>query len=572
VALMDKIWKLKDMPIAEDVDQLSKAININPNLASLLLQRGVTDFEQAKKFFRLSLDHLHDPFLMKDMDIAVERLSRALDNKESILIYGDYDVDGTTSVATMISFLRNYSDNLEFYIPDRYSEGYGVSEEGIKWAIEHKVDLIISLDCGIKAFKTVALAKDNNIDFIICDHHTPDDTLPEATAVLDPKRTDCNYPFKELSGCGVGFKLLQGLVKHKDWDEAELWPLLDMVAVSIAADIVPITGENRVLCYFGLKKLEKEPRAGLAALIKVGNLQKPLTVTRVVFGIAPRINAAGRIEHANAAVELLLSQDEEEADILAGQVNIKNEYRRETELEIVTEAIAMIDDEKEDKKSTVLFKEDWHKGVIGIVASKCIEHFHRPTIILTKSNGKATGSARSVRGFDIHEAIGACSELLEQFGGHKYAAGLTLKVENVEPFKKMFEEVVGKTITEEQLIPTVIIDEEINLSIISESFLNIIDQMEPFGPGNMKPVFVSRNLKALNTKLLKDLHLKMSVLDEEDGVVIDAIGFNMPDYYEILKSKPSFDLAYTIEENNFRGKSSIQLHIKDIKFVENYTA
>ena len=569
---MDKIWKLKDMPIAEDVDQLSKAININPNLASLLLQRGVTDFEQAKKFFRLSLDHLHDPFLMKDMDIAVERLSRALDNKESILIYGDYDVDGTTSVATMISFLRNYSDNLEFYIPDRYSEGYGVSEEGIKWAIEHKVDLIISLDCGIKAFKTVALAKDNNIDFIICDHHTPDDTLPEATAVLDPKRTDCNYPFKELSGCGVGFKLLQGLVKHKDWDEAELWPLLDMVAVSIAADIVPITGENRVLCYFGLKKLEKEPRAGLAALIKVGNLQKPLTVTRVVFGIAPRINAAGRIEHANAAVELLLSQDEEEADILAGQVNIKNEYRRETELEIVTEAIAMIDDEKEDKKSTVLFKEDWHKGVIGIVASKCIEHFHRPTIILTKSNGKATGSARSVRGFDIHEAIGACSELLEQFGGHKYAAGLTLKVENVEPFKKMFEEVVGKTITEEQLIPTVIIDEEINLSIISESFLNIIDQMEPFGPGNMKPVFVSRNLKALNTKLLKDLHLKMSVLDEEDGVVIDAIGFNMPDYYEILKSKPSFDLAYTIEENNFRGKSSIQLHIKDIKFVENYTA
>ena len=569
---MNKTWKLKDLPVTEDIDRLSKAININPNLASLLIQRGITDFDQAKTFFRLSLDHLHDPFEMKDMDIAVERLSKAIDTNENILIYGDYDVDGTTSVATMISFLRNHGENLEFYVPDRYSEGYGVSVEGIKWAIKHNIDLIISLDCGIKAFETVALAKANGIDFIICDHHTPDNTLPDAIAVLDPKRTDCNYPFKELSGCGVGFKLLQGLVKHKEWDEAELWPLLDMVAVSIAADIVPITGENRVLCYFGLKKLEQEPRPGLAALIKVGNMKKPLTVTRVVFGIAPRINAAGRIEHANTAVELLLSQDAEEADVLAGQVNIKNEYRRETELEIVNEAIAMIDAEKKEKKSTVLYKVDWHKGVIGIVASKCIEHFYRPTIILTESNGKATGSARSVRGFDIHEAIAACSELLEQFGGHKYAAGLTLKTENVEAFKKKFEEVVSMSITEEQLVPTVIIDEELDINTISASFLNIIDQMEPFGPGNMKPVFVSRNLKAVNSKLLKDLHLKMGVVNEEDGVVIDAIGFNMPDYYEILKTNPSFDLAYTIEENNFRGNSSIQLHIKDIKFAENTTA
>ena len=569
---MDKIWKLKNIPASADVDRLSKAININPNLASLLVQREVTDYDQAQEFFRLSLNHLHDPFLMKDMNIAVKRLSDALDNNESILIYGDYDVDGTTSVATMISYLRNHTENIDFYIPDRNSEGYGVSIDGINWAIEHKVNLIISLDCGIKAFETVALAKENNIDFIICDHHTPSDSLPEATAVLDPKRSDCNYPYKELSGCGVGFKLLQALVKYKDWEDSELWPLLDLVAVSIAADIVPITGENRVLCYFGLKKLEKDPRPGLEALIKVGNLQTPLTVTRVVFGIAPRINAAGRIEHANGAVDLLLSQDMEEANILAGHVNIKNEYRKETELEIVNEAIAIIDKEKEGKKSTVLFKADWHKGVIGIVASKCIEHFYRPTIILTESNGKATGSARSVRGFDVHEAIGACSELLEQFGGHKYAAGLTLKTENVEAFKAKFEEVVSNSITDEQLLPTVIIDEEIDINIISESFLNIIDQMEPFGPGNMKPVFVSRNLKAINPKLLKDLHLKMSVLDEEDGVVIDAIGFNIPDYYEILKSKPSFDLAYTIEENNFRGKSSIQLHIKDIKFAENITA
>jgi single-stranded-DNA-specific exonuclease len=565
---MEKNWKILATPTADDVNDLAKAININPYLATLLIQRGISDYRLAEKFFRLSLDHLHDPFLMQDMDVAVERLAKAIKSEEKILIYGDYDVDGTTSVTMMVSFLKAYSEHLDFYIPDRYSEGYGVSMDGINWAINHGITLIISLDCGIKAHKTVEFAASNGIDFIICDHHTPAETLPVAIAVLDPKRSDCTYPFKELSGCGVGFKLLQGLTKFKQLDEAQLWPLLDLVAVSTAADIVPITGENRVLCFFGLKVLNKSPRPGLAALIEVGNLQKPLTVTRTVFGIAPRINAAGRIAHAHGAVELLLSKDYEEARYMAGQVNSKNEIRKETELEIVKEAIEMIDAETTVKNSTVLFKADWHKGVIGIVASKCIEHFHRPTIILTQSNGKASGSARSVRGFDIHEAIVACSELLEQFGGHKYAAGLTLKLENVEAFQQMFEQVVSATITEEQLVPTVTIDEEIELSIISASYLSVIDQMEPFGPGNLKPVFVSRHLKANKIKLLKELHLKMSVFNEDDGVVIDAIGFNMPEYREKLAGNPYFDMAYTIEENNFRGRTSIQLHIKDIKFLD----
>ncbi|MEN8248715.1 MAG: single-stranded-DNA-specific exonuclease RecJ [Bacteroidota bacterium] len=565
--MKQKNWKILNKPSIKEVEKLAKAINVNPQLATLLIQRGIKDFGQAEKFFRITMDQLHDPYLMKDMDVAVDRLNTAIENKEKILIYGDYDVDGTTSVAMMIRFLQNYTSNTDFYIPDRYSEGYGVSEEGIQWAIEKEIDLIVSLDCGIKAHKTIQIAKDNGIDFIVCDHHNPDETLPPAVAVLDPKREDCDYPYKELSGCGVGFKLLQGLTDQNKWDNKDLWPLIDLVAVSIAADIVPITGENRVLCSFGIKKLEEDPIPGFKALIEIGNLKTPLTVTGIVFGIAPRINAAGRIDHAHGAVDLLLSKDPEEAQILAGQVNTKNEIRRETEQTIIEEALKMIEQEPDEKKSTVLYKEDWHKGVIGIVASKCIEHFHRPTIILTQSNGKVTGSARSVKGFDIHKAIVACGELLEQFGGHKYAAGLSLKPENVEPFKQKFEEVVSESITDEQLIPTILIDEEIELGIISESYLNIIRQMEPYGPGNMKPTFVSRNLKATKLQLLKDQHLKMSVYSEDDGVVIPVIGFFMPEFYDLLKPGPYFDLAYTIEENVFRENKTIQLHIKDIKLV-----
>ncbi len=561
---MQKKWLVKDIPPAAEVEKLAQAININPALASLLVQRGITDYEQAKKFFRLSLSHLHDPFLMQDMALAVRRLATAIEKKESILIYGDYDVDGTTSVAMMVTFLRQHTATVDYYVPDREGEGYGVSEQGVRWAIDHGVNLIISLDCGIRAHDKVAMAKEKGIDFIICDHHTPGESLPPAMAVLDPKRSDCHYPYKELSGCGVGFKLLQGLTKVNSWEEADLWPLLDLVAVSIAADIVPITGENRVLCHFGLRRLAQEPRPGLAALIKVGALKSPLTVTRVVFGIAPRINAAGRMEHANGAVELLLSHDEGEAAILASQVNSKNEYRKETEQEIVEEALAMIDAEGEGKKTTVLYRPHWHKGVIGIVASKCLEHFHRPTIILTQSNGQATGSARSVSGFDIHAAIGACGELLEQFGGHKYAAGLTLKTENIAAFKQRFEEVVAASITEEQLSPAIRIDEELELGVISANFIKIIDQMEPFGPGNMKPVFVTRRLRAVGQpRLLKDLHLKMDVVDE-DGVVLAAIGFNMPEAYQQVAGGGYFDMVYTLEENDFRNQKTIQLHIKDI--------
>jgi single-stranded-DNA-specific exonuclease len=442
---------------------------------------------------------------MQDMLKAVERLSQAFEQGEKILVYGDYDVDGTTSVAMMYQFLKSKTDNIHFYIPDRYSEGYGVSKKGIQWAADNAINLIISLDCGIKANEAVELARNNKIDFIICDHHRPGAVLPAAVAILDPKREDCQYPYDELSGCGVGFKLIQAVTRHHNWDESEIWPFLDLVAVSISADIVPITGENRVLCAFGLKQLEARPRPGLQALLNIAAVKKPYTVTRIVFNVAPRINAAGRIKHANDAVELLLASDPEEANFLASQVNEKNNIRRETEEEIVNEAIKMID-EAGERYSTVLYKEDWHKGVIGIVASKCIEHFYRPTIILTESNGKATGSARSVKGYDVHEAIEACSELLEQFGGHKYAAGLTMKIKNVPAFKKRFEEIVRNSITSEMLTPTIKIDQEIDLDVINKSYFSIIDQMEPFGPGNMKPVFVSRNLQAAKVNLLKDQH------------------------------------------------------------------
>ena len=565
---MLKTWNFLPQQDPANVDALAKAVNINSILASMLLQRGIHNFDEARSFFRPALENIHDPFAMKDMDVAVTRVIQSLENKERILIYGDYDVDGTTSVAMMISFLRKHHKQLEFYVPDRYSEGYGVSITGVDWAKEKNVDLMISLDCGIKAFAAIDHANDLGIDFIVCDHHNPADKLPNAVAILDPKRTDCDYPFKELSGCGVGFKLLQALTDTMVWPDEPLWDLLDLVATSIAADIVPITGENRILAYFGMKKINAAPRPGLQALIKVGALQTPLNITNVVFGIAPRINAAGRITHANSAVDLLISNDSAEAEYMAGLINSNNQIRRDTDQGITSEALDMIRNSETltITHSTVLFKQDWHKGVIGIVASKCIEHFHRPTIILTESNGMATGSARSVRGYDIHEAISACSELLEQFGGHKYAAGLTMKLDNVAPFVQKFEEVVATTITEEQLIPKIDIDQVITLNEIDYKFLNIINQMEPFGPGNMSPVFVAQNLKTLKSRLLKELHIKMTVGQEDDGLVFDAIGFNMEPLFQRIEQGDLFDMAFTIEENNFRGVKSIQLNIKDIKF------
>ncbi|MCB0496917.1 MAG: single-stranded-DNA-specific exonuclease RecJ [Cyclobacteriaceae bacterium] len=562
------IWDIKPLPEDAEIQKLSKAINTNPVASALLLQRGITDFDSAKTFFRPSLNSLHSPYLMKDMDTAAERISKAIQNQEPILIYGDYDVDGTTSVALVYRYLSNYHKKLDYYIPDRYEEGYGVSMQGVEWAHKNNFKLIVSLDCGIKGHEPIAHAREQGMDFIVCDHHTPGESLPNANAVLDPKRPDCDYPYKELSGCGVGFKLLQAVTAKMAWDESLLFEYLDLVAVSIAADIVPITGENRILCYYGLEKLNNRPGVGLQALIKVAGLTPPLNVGNVVFGIAPRINASGRIGHANEAVSLLVSNYPAEADRIASLINTKNQIRRDTQEEITHEALSIMADNEEyqNRKSAVLFKPDWHKGVIGIVASKCVDVHYKPTIVLTESNGMVTGSARSVSGFDVHEAITLSSQWLDQFGGHKYAAGLSLKRENLDAFVLAFEEAVSSTITPEQERRHITIDAEITLDLITYKFLEVLNQMAPFGPGNMQPTFMVRNVRVLKATLLKKAHLKLSV--EQNGAVFDAIGFSMPELYDQDLAEREMDIAFNIEENNFRGIRSIQLRLKDIKFTE----
>ncbi|MEQ8534481.1 MAG: single-stranded-DNA-specific exonuclease RecJ, partial [Imperialibacter sp.] len=524
---MSKRWVYKDLPDPETVHSLASGIKVSDTLAALLVQRGYSTFEETRAFFRPHLGQLHDPFLMKDMEKAVNRLSEAIFKKEKILIYGDYDVDGTTSVALAYGFLRKYHSNIDYYIPDRYDEGYGISETGVRWAAEHGFTLVIALDCGIKAVSKVALANSLGVDFIICDHHLPGPELPKAFAVLDPKRLDCDYPFDGLSGCGVGFKLMQAFAIQNTVDIQELYLYLDLVAVSIASDIVPVVGENRVLAYFGLQKLNKSPLPGLKALKNLSGIRGDVTVTRVVFGIGPRINAAGRIDHAGAAVELLLARTEEEAEELAAQLDIKNDLRKGFDENITKEALAIIEEEDQLKKSfsTVLYRENWHKGVIGIVASRCIEKFYRPTIILTESNSKATGSARSVVGFDVYEAIAECADLLDQYGGHKYAAGLTMNLDKVEAFKERFEEVVARRITPEMLEPIIDIDLAIPIEGINHKFFNILRQMAPFGPGNMQPVFVSTNVVAKSVKQLKDIHLKMFLSQEGSKASLEAIAF-----------------------------------------------
>ncbi|MDB5271766.1 MAG: recJ [Chitinophagaceae bacterium] len=551
-------------------EALAKELNISLPLAQLLFRRGICTFDEAKKFFRPSLSDLHDPFLMKDMDRAVERLMRALDNNERIMIYGDYDVDGTTSVALVYSFLSTFYSNLLYYIPDRYKEGYGVSLQGMHFAKEKEVDLIISLDCGIKSFAAINLCNELGMDFIVCDHHKPDESsLPPAYAVLDAKRSDCNYPYKELSGCGVGFKLLTALCQKTNRPFDTLLPFMDLVVISIAADIVPITGENRVLAYHGLKQLNASSRVGIRALIKVAGFKKDLNISNVVFGLAPRINAAGRIDHAFGALELLLEQDETLVTDRANQVDDLNSSRKDFDQRITEEALAMIEAEGQaNARTTVLFKEDWHKGVIGIVASRCIEKYYRPTIILTESHGLVTGSARSVRNFDLHEAISQCEDLLEQFGGHMYAAGLTLKKENLPAFKKKFELVVAASIEENMLLASLEIDEEIPLSRITDKFFQIVEQMAPFGPGNMQPTFVVRNVKAKAVRLLKEQHLKFEVCCPNTGQRIAAIGFQMAEFYKAVDEGKSFDLCFQIQENEYLGKKTLQLLVKDIKFVE----
>jgi single-stranded-DNA-specific exonuclease len=564
---MEKRWVFKALPEENKTEALATAINVNNQLAAILLQRNVSTFEEAKSFFRPDIKDLHDPFLMKDMDKAVDRLNQALKNGEKILIYGDYDVDGTTSVSLVYDYLSQRHSNIDFYIPDRYTEGYGVSTTGIEWARENNFKLIISLDCGIKSMEQIALAASYNIDFIVCDHHKAGDTLPPAYAVLDPKRLDCNYPFKELSGCGVGFKLLQGFCIKNNYSFEELTPYLDLVAISIASDIVPIVGENRILAYYGLKIINGSARPGVRALIDVAGFKKNLDITNVVFGLGPRINAAGRISHAKSAVNLLLSKTDEEAEAFAKLINEKNTIRKDFDHNITEEAMEMIAKEIHmDAKSTVLFKNDWHKGVIGIVASRCIEKYYRPTIILTESNNYATGSARSVAGFDVYEAISGCSELLEQFGGHMYAAGLTLKLANVSAFRKKFEEVVSAAITAEQLTPQIEVDMKLKIEDIDYKFYNVLKQMGPFGPGNMQPLFVSEDVYDDGyARLLKDQHLKLS-LRQGNSPSIDAIGFGMPEHYERISKGEKFKVCYNIAENDFNGKKSLQLFVKDIKF------
>lgn len=563
---MQKRWIHKNLPDQNDIERLCKAINISIPMASILLQRGVNDYESARKFFRPSLDQLHDPFLMKDMDIAVDLLADAIQNKHKILIYGDYDVDGTTSVALVYRYLSHLTDAIDYYVPDRYTEGYGVSEKGIEYAHENNVSLLITLDCGIKAVNTLQKAVDLGMKVIVCDHHLPGNQTHPAHAVLDPKQKECSYPYKELSGCGIGFKLLQAYYNSFQ-PPVDPFNFIDYVAVSIAADIVPINGENRILSSYGIKKLASSPCAGLKALLEISSSKKEPDINDIVFGIAPRINAAGRIKHAKAAVALLISKDTDEANAYAESINLKNDDRRKVDSIITEEALSMIaaDSKLQLAKSTVLFKNDWHKGVIGIVASRCIEKFYRPTIILTEHGNKATGSARSVPGFDLYKAIEECSDLLEQFGGHTHAAGLTMDIKNIPMFQERFERIVSQTIPEDLLIPPVEIDIPIDFDDITPNFFNVLMQMMPFGPQNLAPVFATANIKAMGVKIINEKHIKFTAVQSGQQKKFEAIAYNMIEKNEILQNGMPFDLAFSLELNNYKGLRSIQLVVKDIK-------
>jgi single-stranded-DNA-specific exonuclease len=568
--MTEKRWVYKTIPEPQSIDILKNSLNVSTPIATLLAIRGIHSYEEAKVFFRPRLDQIHDPFLMKDMDLAVSRLEKAIEKGEKIMIYGDYDVDGTTSVSMLYHFLKtNVYQGVSFYIPDRYKEGYGVQKIGIDFAADNDIDLIICIDCGIKSVDLIDYAQTLGIDFIVCDHHRPGDILPPAVAVLDPKRNDCNYPFDELTGCGVGFKFLSAFCQKNNIDQALLMPYLDLVATSIACDIVPVNGENRVLAYLGLQYINQNPRIGVKALIEATGLKKIMNITDVVFGLGPRINAAGRVSHAYDAVNLLLSDDEEESIAFSKIVNEHNISRKGLDASITIEALQMIDNEELTGKkfSTVLFKSDWHKGVIGIVASRCIEKYHRPTIIFTETNGCAAGSARSVPGFDVYDAIEACSEHLIQFGGHAFAAGLTIEIDKIPVFREAFEAAVAKNIKPEQMTPIVEVDIPLSFKEIDEKFVRILEQMAPFGPKNMTPVFVAEKVMLKgDPRILKEKHLKMTVY-QEGSLNFDAIAFGMAeDFYDQLSKAASFSLCFQAEFNEFRGEKKIQLMIKDIKF------
>lgn len=562
-------WTLKLLPEKEKITSLANELSISPILAQLLIQRGIESYDEAKKFFRPTLKDIHDPFLMKDMDVAVQRIEKAIAQEENILIYGDYDVDGTTAVSLVSSYIKSYYPQIATYIPDRYQEGYGISYQGIDFAEDNNFSLIIALDCGIKAIDKVAYASQKGIDFIICDHHKPGPEIPKATAVLNPKREDCTYPFDELCGCGVGFKLIQALGARRQQSIEEFIPYLDLVAIAIAADIVPMNGENRVLASLGLKVLNEQPRTGVKALIQ--NFKKDtLSITDVVFVIAPRINAAGRIKHGNYAVELLTEMDLETAEVLAAAIEKNNTERKELDQKITQEALAqLVENKEEDNYTSVVYQEDWHKGVIGIVASRLIEKYYRPTLVFTKSGDYLAASARSVSGFDVYEALDKCSQWIEQFGGHKYAAGLTLLPENYQAFKKAFETVVKETITEKSRSPEIRIDAALDLCDISPKLYRIIDQMAPFGPMNHKPVFCTTGVRdnGFGKQVGADKsHLKLNLIDGSDPKTYNAIGFGLGSKVSLIEN--SFDIAYTLEPNEWNGVSSIQLVLKDLKKEE----
>lgn len=558
-------WTLKPIPDNHLIVNLSKDLNIDTELATLLVQRGIETYEQAKYFFRPSLSDLHNPYLMKDMEKAVSRIEKAIIAQEKIMVYGDYDVDGTSSVALVYTYLSQFTNSVTTYIPDRYGEGYGISYQGIDYASDNGISLIIALDCGIKEAAKVKYATQKNIDFIICDHHLPGEEIPKAVAVLNPKQLDCEYPYKELCGCGVGFKLIQAIAEKKHQTIDDLIPYLDLVATAIAADIVPIDGENRILAYFGLKQINSNPRPGIKALIYQN--KKELTITDVVFQIAPRINAAGRMKHGNHAVELLIENDFEAALTFAEAIEIYNTDRRAADKEITEQAIQqIIKNDEEHKNATVVFNKNWHKGVIGIVASRLIETYYRPTIVFTESNGLYVASARSVNGFDLYDSIEKCADLLVQFGGHTHAAGLALLPENYQLFKDKFESVVTSIIHENSKTPEIIVDLEIDLATITPKFYRILKQLEPFGPANMKPVFLSTGLRDNGYGKpvgAEGNHVKLSIINGADSKTYNAIGFDLAEKY--AQTNGSFQAVYTIEENHWNGNTSLQLMLKDIK-------
>jgi single-stranded-DNA-specific exonuclease len=569
---MNTRWNYQN-PTEQQVNeqkQLAEELNINDVLAQLLVKRGISTYDEARYFFRPDISQLHDPFLMADMDKAVARLENAIRNNEKILIYGDYDVDGTTSVSLVYTFLKRFYNNVIFYIPDRYAEGYGISLQGIDFAHANDVLLIIALDCGIKAIEKVDYATSLGIDFIICDHHTPDTRLPAAVAVLDPKRDDCPYPYKHLSGCGVGFKLLQAFSKINDIDFEELEKLLDLVALSIASDIVPITGENRILTYFGLKKINSNPLVGIKGIIEnCGLLDKEITISDIVFKIGPRINASGRIKLASEAVELLTTNDSDFAREKSNTINDYNNNRKSLDKETTEEAISILkaDETSVQKKSIVVFKSGWHKGVVGIVASRLTEEYYKPTVVLTESDNLASGSARSVAGFDLYKAIESCRDLLENFGGHTFAAGLSMKIENVPIFTERFERFVAENIVEEQTYPHIDIDAILSFKDITPKFFRILKQFGPFGPENLKPVFVTRKVIDFgNSKIVgkEQEHLKLELVDSDSESVMNGIAFGMSKYNDSIKTMKPFDICYTVEENTFNGNTTIQLMIRDI--------